>query len=164
MEFLVSPPEVNSLRVYAGVGSGSIVAAVAAWDELAANLQSAAASFGLVTSGLSGGLWHGPSSTAMRETAAPYVAWLGAAGTQAGRAAAQARVTVGAFETTFAATVHPAASRAIARSCCRWRRQTCSGRTLQPSRRSRPSMSTCGPRTWPRWWVTTRRPQRPGAN
>jgi PPE family/PE-PPE domain len=108
MEFLVSPPEVNSLRVHAGVGSGSMVAAAAAWDELAANLQSAAASFGSVASGLSGRWWQGPSSTAMREAAAPYVAWLSEAATQAERAAAQARVTVGAFEAAFAATVHPA--------------------------------------------------------
>jgi hypothetical protein len=108
MEFLVSPPEVNSLRVYTGVGSGSMVTAAAAWDELAANLQSAAASFGSVASGLSGRWWQGPSSTAMQEAAAPYVAWLGEAATQAERAAAQARVTVGAFEEAFAATVHPA--------------------------------------------------------
>jgi len=44
----------------------------------------------------------------MAAAAAPYVAWLGSAATQAEQAAAQARVTAGAFEAAFAATVHPA--------------------------------------------------------
>ena len=109
MEFLVSPPEVNSLRVYTGEGSVSMLAAVAAWDELAANLQSAAASFGAVTSGLSSRSWQGASSAAMGDTAAAYVAWLGAVATQAERAAAQARAAAAAFEAAFAETVHPAA-------------------------------------------------------
>jgi len=106
---LTLPPEVNSVRVYAGLGSGSMLAAVAAWDGLAAELRSAAASFGAVTSGLSGGSWQGPSSAAMGDAAAAYVAWLGAAATRAEQAAAQARVMVGAFEAAFAETVHPVA-------------------------------------------------------
>ncbi len=109
MDFLTLPPEVNSVRVYAGLGSGSMLAAVAAWDGLAAELRSAAASFGAVTSGLSGGWWQGPSSTAMGDAAAAYVAWLGAAATRAERAASQAQVMAGAFEAAFAETVHPAA-------------------------------------------------------
>jgi hypothetical protein len=106
---LTLPPEVNSVRVYAGLGSGSMLAAVAAWDGLAAELRSAAASFGAVTSGLSGGSWQGPSSAAMGDAAAAYVAWLGAAATRAEQAAAQARVMVGAFEAAFTETVHPVA-------------------------------------------------------
>ena len=109
MDFLVLPPEVNSLRVHTGVGSGSMLAAVSAWDGLAAELRSAAASFGSVTSGLSGGSWQGPSSAAMAEVAAAYLAWLGSAAAQAEQAAAQARLAAGAFEAAFAATVHPAA-------------------------------------------------------
>lgn len=108
MDFLVLPPEVNSMRMYTGVGSGSMLAAVVAWDGLATDLRSAAPSFGPVTSGLSGLWWQGPSSAAMSQVAAAYVAWLGAAATQAEQAAAQARVTAGAFEAAFAATVHPA--------------------------------------------------------
>ena len=150
MEFLVSPPEVNSLRVYTGVGSGSMLAAVAAWDELAANLQSAAASFGAVTSGLSSRSRQGASSAAKGDPAPAYVAWLGAVATQAEQAAAQARVAAGAFEAAFAETVHPAAVAANRAQLVSLAAATCSGRTLQPSRRSRPSMSTCGPRTWPR--------------
>jgi hypothetical protein len=109
MDFLVLPPEINSLRLYAGVGSTSMLAAVAGWDGLAAELRSAAASFASVTTGLSGGWWQGPSSAAMGNAAAAYVAWLGAAATRAEAAAAQARVMAEAFEAAFAETVHPAA-------------------------------------------------------
>jgi hypothetical protein len=45
---------------------------------------------------------------AMREAAAPYLAWLSAAASRAGQTATQARVAAGAFEAAFAATVHPA--------------------------------------------------------
>ncbi len=108
MDFLVLPPEVNSLRVHTGVGSGSMLEAVSAWDGLAAELRSAAASFGSVTSGVSSESWQGPSSAAMGEVAAAYVGWLGGAATQAEQAATQARLAAAAFEAAFAATVHPA--------------------------------------------------------
>ena len=108
MNFLVLPPEVNSARVHGGGGSGSTLAAVAAWDGLAAELRSAAASFWSVTSGVSAQWWQGPSSAAMGEATASYTAWLGAAAAQAEQAAAQARVAAAAFEVAFAATVHPA--------------------------------------------------------
>jgi PPE-repeat protein len=107
MDFLVAPPEVNSLRLYGGAGSGSMLAAAAAWDGLAAELRSAAASFGSVTSDLSG-WWRGASSSAMRGLAAAYVAWMHLAATHAEQAAAQASAATAAFEAAFAATVHPA--------------------------------------------------------
>ncbi|AGL28794.1 PPE family protein [Mycobacterium tuberculosis CAS/NITR204] len=43
------PPEINSLLIYTGAGPGPLLAAAAAWDELAAELGSAAAAFGSVT-------------------------------------------------------------------------------------------------------------------
>ncbi|MGO9103513.1 MAG: PPE family protein, partial [Mycobacterium sp.] len=98
MDFLVLPPEVNSLRLYAGVGSSSTFAAAAGWDGLAAELRSAAASFASVTTGLSGGWWQGPSSAAMVDAAASYVAWLVAAATRAEEAATQAGVMAEAFQ------------------------------------------------------------------
>lgn len=51
-DFLTLSPEVNSARMYAGGGPGSLSAAAAAWDELAAELWLAAASFESVCSGL----------------------------------------------------------------------------------------------------------------
>ena len=45
MDFALLPPEVNSARMYAGPGSGPMLAASAAWDGLAADLESTAASY-----------------------------------------------------------------------------------------------------------------------
>ncbi len=107
MDFLVLPPEVNSLRVHTGVGPGSMLAAVSAWDGLAAELRSAAASFGSVTASLSGGPWQGPASSAMVRVAGAYLGWLCGAAGKAEQAAAQAQLAAAAFEAAFAATVHP---------------------------------------------------------
>ncbi len=102
------PPELNSARIYAGAGSGSMLAAAAAWDGLTTELDLSAASFQSVTAGLAGGPWQGPASEAMASVAAPYVAWLTAAAGQAAQTAGQARLAASAFEAAHASTVHPA--------------------------------------------------------
>jgi len=50
LDFGALPPEVNSGRMYLGAGSGPLLAAAAAWDALAGELQSTAASYGSRTS------------------------------------------------------------------------------------------------------------------
>ncbi len=84
VSFLVAPPEVNSARMYAGAGSGPMLAAAAAWEGLSGELGSAAGSFSSLTSGLVGSSWQGPASAAMMAAAAPYAQWLSTAATQAG--------------------------------------------------------------------------------
>jgi PPE-repeat protein len=106
MDFAVLPPEVNSGRMYAGPGSGSMVAAAAAWDGLAAQLHSTATSYSSVISGLTAG-WQGPSSAAMAAAAAPYAAWMRGTAAAAEQAAAQARAAATAYQTAFAAMVPP---------------------------------------------------------
>src|ERR1700758_2190053 len=116
LDFGALPPEINSGRMYSGPGSGPLLAAAAAWDELAAELQSTAASYGSTIQGLTVGPWTGPSSIAMAAAATPYVAWMSATGAQAEQAATQAKLAAGAYETAFAATVPPpviAANRAL---------------------------------------------------
>jgi PPE-repeat protein len=108
MDFGVLPPEVNSGRMYTGAGSGPMLAAAAAWDQLAAQLHSTAASYGSVVSGLTT-QWQGPSSTAMSAAVAPYVAWMKTTAAQAESTAMQARAAAAAYETAFAATVPPPA-------------------------------------------------------
>ncbi len=108
MDFALLPPEINSGRMYAGPGSGPMLAAAAAWDGLAAQLHSTAASYRSVISGLTA-QWRGPSSSAMAAAAAPYTAWMSATAAQAEQTAAQARAAVAAYETAFAATVPPPA-------------------------------------------------------
>jgi PPE-repeat protein len=115
-DFGALPPEVNSGRMYVGPGSGPMLAAAAAWDELAAELQSTASSYGSTIATLTTGPWTGPSSTTMAAAAAPFIAWINATGAQAEEAAAQAKIAAGAYEAAFAATVPPpviAANRAL---------------------------------------------------
>lgn len=100
------PPEVNSGRMYAGPGSGPMIAAATAWDDLAAELQAGAASYSTAVSGLTTE-WQGPSSAAMAAAAGPYVAWLKTTAAQAEQTANQARAAAASYETAFAATVPP---------------------------------------------------------
>ena len=116
LDFGALPPEINSGRMYVGAGSGPMLAAAAAWDSLAADLQSAASSYGSTVGGLVAGAWTGPSSMTMAAAAAPFVTWVSSAAAQAEEAAAQAKLAAGAYETAFAATVPPpiiAANRAL---------------------------------------------------
>ncbi len=101
------PPEFNSGRMYSGPGAGSLVAAATAWQNLATELQSTAASYSSVISGLTTGPWVGPSSLTMASAAAPYLAWMQQTATQAAHTAARATEAVTAYETAFAAHVPP---------------------------------------------------------
>lgn len=108
MDFGAFPPELNSGRMYAGDGAGSLLAAASAWDGLAAQLQSAATSYESVISNLISG-WQGPSSLTMAGAAAPYAAWMSATAAQAEQAASRARAAAAAYEAAFTATVPPVA-------------------------------------------------------
>lgn len=115
-DFVLLPPEVNSARMYAGPRSASMWAAAAAWDGVAAQLGSAASAFQSTVSTLTGGAWQGPASMTMASAAAPYVQWLTATSARAELVANQARLSAGAFEAAFMATVPPeavAANRAL---------------------------------------------------
>jgi PPE-repeat protein len=107
LDFGALPPEINSGRMYVGAGSGPLLAAAAAWDELAAELEATGASYSSTIEALATGPWTGPSSIAMASAAAPYVAWINATGAQAEQAGAQAKIAAGAYEAAFAATVPP---------------------------------------------------------
>ena len=109
MDFAALPPEVNSGLMYAGPGSGPMIAAAASWDRLATEVSSAASDYGSVISSLTGGPWRGPASTSMVAAATPYVSWMNATAAQAEQAAGQATAAVGAYEAAFTATVPPPA-------------------------------------------------------
>ncbi|WP_264991008.1 PPE family protein, partial [Mycobacterium kiyosense] len=109
MTFSLLPPEINSLRMFSGAGSMPMLEAAAAWEGLAGELDSAATSFGALTSGLTAAAWQGPASMAMAAAAAPYASWLNAAAAQAAGAAGLARTVAGVFEAARAATVQPVA-------------------------------------------------------
>jgi len=107
MDFGSYPPEVNSARMYAGAGSGPMLAAAEAWDSLATELHSVANSYQSVISGLTAGSWMGPASVSMSAAAASYAAWLRATAAQAEETGAQARSAAAAYQTAFTATVPP---------------------------------------------------------
>jgi PPE-repeat protein len=107
MDFGIYPPEINSGRMYAGPGSGPMLAAAESWQGLAAELHSAATSYQSVISGLTTGPWLGPASASMAAAAASYIAWLNAAAAQAEETAAQAKTAASAYQTAFTSTVPP---------------------------------------------------------
>lgn len=116
MDYGAFPPEFNSARMYAGPGSGSMLAAASAWDGLAVELQSAGSAYGTMVSELTDGQWLGPSSMAMAAATAPYVTWMNATSLQAEEAATQAKAAAAAHAAAFAMTVPPpviAANRAL---------------------------------------------------
>lgn len=109
IDFGALPPEINSARMYAGPGPGSLMAAAVAWDDLATELHSAAAAYRSIISGLTVGRWLGPSSLTMASAFGPYVAWTAGAAARSAEAAGQARLAAEVYEAAWAATVPPQA-------------------------------------------------------
>jgi PPE-repeat protein len=107
MDLGAFPPEVISAQIYAGPGSGSLVAASSAWNALAAELYATATSYQSMISELGGDEWLGPASASMVSAAEPYAAWMSATAGQAELAATQATQAAAAYETVFASTVPP---------------------------------------------------------
>ncbi|HZC93900.1 MAG TPA: PPE family protein [Mycobacterium sp.] len=107
MDFGALPPEINSGRIYTGPGSAPLLAAASAWDALASELQTTAASYASTITDLTSSGWQGPSSVAAADAAAPYTAWLGSTAAQAEQTASQAQAAAGAYEAAFAASVPP---------------------------------------------------------
>jgi len=101
------PPEVNSTRMYAGVGSGPMLAAAGAWDVLAQELSVTAAAVDMTIADLTSGPWRGPSAAAMAAAALPFTTWFKTTAAQAEQAAIQAKAAAAAFEAAFAMTVPP---------------------------------------------------------
>ncbi|OSC39675.1 PPE family protein [Mycobacterium decipiens] len=109
MDFGALPPEINSGRMYSGPGSGPILAAATAWDEVAAELGLAATGYASVIAELTNSPWVGPASVSMVAAATPYVIWLSEAAARAEHASIQARAAAAAYEAAFLMTVPPPA-------------------------------------------------------
>jgi PPE-repeat protein len=109
MDFAFFPPEINSTRMYAGPGSGSLLAAAGSWDSLSAELGITAETYQSVLSCLTSLYWQGPAAQSMSATAAPYIAWLHTTAEQTMQTAMQARAAAAAYELAYAMTVPPLA-------------------------------------------------------
>ncbi|GFG73351.1 PPE family protein [Mycobacterium botniense] len=107
-DFGMLPPEVNSGLMYTGAGPQSLMAAAAAWADLARELESAADVCAGVVSRLAGNEWQGPAAASMAAAAIPYTSWLHTTAAHAAQAADHATAAVTAYENAFAATVPPA--------------------------------------------------------
>jgi PPE-repeat protein len=106
-DFGALPPEINSTRMYTGPGAGPMMAGAAAWNNLAAELNSNATASQSVISTLTDDEWRGRSAAAMAGAAAPYVAWMHTTAAAAQHAANQAMASAAAYEAAFGMTVPP---------------------------------------------------------
>ncbi len=107
MDYGALPPEINSGRMYSGPGSTPLRSASAAWNLLAAELDSAANQYQATINVLADDDWRGPTSATMAAAVAPYISWMATTGAQAEQAATQASAAAAAYETAFALTVPP---------------------------------------------------------
>jgi PPE-repeat protein len=107
MDYGLLIPEVNSGRMYAGPGAGSLLAAAAAWNLVATQLESTAAGYSSSVSGMTGLAWFGPSSMLMAAAATRYAAWLQTTAVAAYQTSAQAYAASAAYAAAFAMTVPP---------------------------------------------------------
>ena len=107
MSFSLIPPEINSALMYSGAGSGPLLEAATAWDELAADLEATATQYQTAITNLTTGTWLGPSSTQMATAAEPYIAWLQSTAAEAAQTGAQAKAAAAAYGTAYASMVPP---------------------------------------------------------
>jgi PPE-repeat protein len=107
LDFAALPPEVNSALMYTGAGSGPLMAAGTAWNNLAAELSTTATQHESIITNLTTEQWTGAGSAAAAAAAQPYIAWLTTTAAAAEQAASQAMAAAAAYEAAFAATVPP---------------------------------------------------------
>ncbi|ETB33882.1 hypothetical protein O977_07295, partial [Mycobacterium avium subsp. paratuberculosis 10-5975] len=94
--------------MYTGAGAAPMMAAAAAFSNLADELSTTAAATQSAIANLTGEEWMGPSAAAMVTAVQPYVQWMHTTAGQLQQAAAQAMASAAAYETAFAMTVPPA--------------------------------------------------------
>jgi PPE-repeat protein len=104
MEFTTLPPEVTSALIHTGPGAESLIEASEAWQQLGANLEDSAESYGATLSSLVG-TWRGASATAMVQAVEPYVNWLRTTAQQVQQTAASAQAAASAVNSVRAAVV-----------------------------------------------------------
>lgn len=109
LDFGALPPEINSGRMYAGPGSGPLLAAAGTWDSLAAELGAAASGYRSVVAELISLRWTGPASASMLAAVMPFADWLAGTAVLAEQTGVQANAAAAAYEAAFALTVPPPA-------------------------------------------------------
>src|ERR1700739_4786903 len=105
MSFSLFPPEINSALMFTGAGSGPLMAASTAWNELAADLESTATQYQTLITNLVTGSWLGPSSVQMASATAPSIARLQNTAVTAAQTGVQAQAAAAAYQTAYASMV-----------------------------------------------------------
>jgi PPE-repeat protein len=100
------PPEITSEQIYMGPGGESLMTGAAAWQQLASELESNAATYNSVLQQLIE-VWQGPSATAMVTAALPYVWWLQDIALRTAQLGIQAQAAAAAFRVVHATVVPP---------------------------------------------------------
>src|SRR5262245_28620162 len=106
MDFGKLPPEINSGRMYSGLGAGSMMDAATAWDGLAARLNQMAAGYRAATTAPARRR-RGSAAVVMAQTATAYIDWLNAAAAQARQTAVAAKAVADAYDSALAAMAPP---------------------------------------------------------
>lgn len=107
-EFAAMPPELTSGLMYSGAGAGPLMAAGTAYNNLAAELSTAATSWESIIATLTTEQWRGVGSAAAAATTESHIAWLGQTAAALEQAGAQAFSSAAAYEAAFTAIVPPA--------------------------------------------------------
>ncbi|EFV14744.1 PPE family protein [Segniliparus rugosus] len=97
------PPEVFSALLSTGPGSGPLLAAATALQDLAAQYAGATEELLAALAESAAGIWEGPSAEQFQAAHQPFLAWLAESGAAAAAAAAQHEVVAGAYEAALAA-------------------------------------------------------------
>ena len=104
MDYTTLPPELISVLIHSGPGSESLTNAAAAWQQLSATLEDAADNWAATVASLDEN-WYGPSSAAMLQAAAPYLAWLRTTAQRTQQTAAAAQSAAGAVNAVRASVL-----------------------------------------------------------
>jgi PPE-repeat protein len=107
-DFAASPPEITSTLIYTGPGSMPLMAAAAAYANLAAEVSSTASQWESIISLLTTEQWTGAGSAAAAAAAQPIVTYLTTTAATLEQASTQATASAAAFEIAFMGVVNPA--------------------------------------------------------
>jgi PPE-repeat protein len=107
IDFAALPPEITSSLMYSGAGAGPLMAAAAAYANLAAEVSATATQWESIISLLTTEQWTGGGSAAAATAAQPIVSYLTETATTLEQASAQATASAAAYEAAFAAKVPP---------------------------------------------------------